>query len=128
MFVRLWSLASVGEKPAKTDEPIGAGPILSWSRWPPLIHEARSPSVILKLSRRNCAPRATLTGDARPRLTDFARLTPAMISRRCNRPAKNDSWFAIPGSSAAPAPPRIPSGPGAHATTRQGPSDALLVW
>src|SRR5258705_11214996 len=139
MLDRLWSLASVGAKPGKTDEPAGAGrlsspalpqmpsgPALSCAKCPPLTHDAGSPAVILKLSRRYCAPRATFTGDGRPISTDFARFKPATISWRSRRPAKTDSLLGIPGWSAAPAPPRIPPTPGAHRVSRQGPSDRVF--
>src|SRR5258708_17008243 len=108
MLLRLWSLASLGAKPGKTEEPAGARPppvALSWARCPPSIHDARSPAVILKLSRRTATPSATLTGAERPSCTGFATLIAPMAPVRSSRPAQNESSFGIPGSALALRPP-----------------------
>src|SRR6266704_1704822 len=92
MLLRLWSLASLGAKPGKTDEPAGARPppvALSWARCPPSIHDARSPAVILKLSRRTATPSATLSGAERELIRDsriVRRAEQAIGSRRARHP------------------------------------------
>jgi hypothetical protein len=123
--MRLSSASSAGLKPGNTCEPPGAS-ALSRFRCPPSIHDAVSPRVIWKRSLRNTAPTAMLTGAGNPRRSAFAAVTPASISSRTMRPAKNDVWLAMPGSSVFPS---MPSSPGAHGATgsRHGPSDTFSV-
>ena len=66
-----------------------------------------------------------LSGAGSPTVTGLAMLTAVTYSSRATRPAKNDVWLGMPGSSAVP---RVPSRPGAQATSRQGPSEVLSVW
>ena len=91
------------------------------------MYDASSPRSACQRSRRNARPSATFTGECTPSVSDFAALIPVVSSSRVSRPAKNDVWLGIPGSSGVPS---VLSGPGAQglAGSRQGPSDALRVF
>ena len=107
---------------------VDGSPIRKWITTEILADRATRTAEIDYPAAEGAAPKAMFSGPDSPTLTGRARLTAVTSSSRNTRPAKNEVWFGMLGSSAVPS---TWSGPGAgevqSTSVRQGPSDVLRL-